>query len=205
MTRPSLFVVAVNLSGVEEVEEGLSKVRMTGIEDPGRPMVVSRTWHVIGGFLSVDIVGWLEGVGAVAERWFASASMRWVAGEGIDLWWWQREVDGCGRVVGVALVARVFLLMRVFKALGAMQLDVAMEAEFRPRAEECRLWSVIPWYKAYDRVRSKQKQEMFPSVDINKLRCIVVVLAPLHPTSACSEAPRADHRRTLCTGMHKDH
>jgi len=59
-------------------------VRTTGIEEPGRPMVVSRTWHVIGGFLSVDMLdGWVAGVGAVAERWFESASMRRVAEEGM--------------------------------------------------------------------------------------------------------------------------
>ena len=116
MTRPSLFVVAMNLSGVDEVEEGLRSVRTTGIEDPGRPMVVSRTWHVIGGFLSVDIVGWLEGVGALVERWFASASMRCVAGEGIDLQSQQRYVSGTERFVGIALVTRMVLLLRLSKA-----------------------------------------------------------------------------------------
>ena len=57
---------------------------MTGIEEPGRPMVVSRTWHVIGGFLSVDMLdGWVWGFGAGVERWLASASMRKMAEEGM--------------------------------------------------------------------------------------------------------------------------
>jgi hypothetical protein len=37
--------------GVVEEEEGAAcSVNVTGIPAPGRPMVVSRTWHVIGGF-----------------------------------------------------------------------------------------------------------------------------------------------------------
>ena len=49
--------------------EGLSKVRTTGMLAAGFPRVVSSTWHVIGGFFSVDIVGaWFVGVGAVAAR-----------------------------------------------------------------------------------------------------------------------------------------
>jgi hypothetical protein len=81
VTRPSEFVVALNFKGSEEVvEEGLRRVKMTGMEAPGRPMVVSRTWHVIGGFFSVDMV-WFMGVGAVVNRWFDSASMRCVAVE----------------------------------------------------------------------------------------------------------------------------
>ena len=45
-------------------------------------MVVSRTWHVIGGFLSVDIVA--------VESWVESAERRSEAREGIDLWSWER-------------------------------------------------------------------------------------------------------------------
>ena len=67
VTRPSAFVVAVNLSGVAdvevevvvevEVEVGLCRVRVTGIEVAGRPRVVSSTWHVMGGLgAGVDIV-----------------------------------------------------------------------------------------------------------------------------------------------------
>lgn len=68
----------------------MRRVRTTGIEDPGRPMVVSRTWHVIGGFFSVDIVDWFVGAGAIVERWFDNASMRRVAEEGMR---------GCGAKV----------------------------------------------------------------------------------------------------------
>jgi hypothetical protein len=32
-------------------------VRVTGMFGPGRPRVVSRTWQVIGGFFSVDMLG----------------------------------------------------------------------------------------------------------------------------------------------------
>lgn len=38
---------------------------------------------MIGGFFSVDIV-WVVGAGAVAARWFESASMRCVADEGMQ-------------------------------------------------------------------------------------------------------------------------
>lgn len=46
----------LNFSDEEDVEleRALCRVRVTGIEDAGRPTVVSRTWHVIGGFLSGD-------------------------------------------------------------------------------------------------------------------------------------------------------
>jgi len=64
VTRPSAFVVAVNLRGVAdvevevEVEVGLCSVSVTGIEAAGRPRVVSSTWHVMGGLgVAVDIVG----------------------------------------------------------------------------------------------------------------------------------------------------
>lgn len=63
-----------------EVVEGFRRVRVTGIEEAGLPIVVSRTWHVMGGFFSVDIV-WFVGVGAVVARCLASAEMRWVAEE----------------------------------------------------------------------------------------------------------------------------
>lgn len=61
----------------------MCSVSVTGMEDAGRPRVVSRTWHVIGGFFSVGaaIVG---GVGV--ERWFVRAVRRWVAcGVGMQL------------------------------------------------------------------------------------------------------------------------
>jgi hypothetical protein len=73
-------VVALNFRVESEVDEGLRRVRTTGIDAPGRPIVVSRTWHVIGGFFSVDIV-WFVGVGAVVARWFETASMRLCAEE----------------------------------------------------------------------------------------------------------------------------
>lgn len=60
VTRPSLFVVAVKVKvelEVEEEEEGEGwRVRVTGMLAAGRPMVVSRTWHVIGGFAGVVVV-----------------------------------------------------------------------------------------------------------------------------------------------------
>ena len=47
VTRPSAFVVALNFRGVwvedEDVEVGLWRVRVTGMEAAGRPSVVSRT------------------------------------------------------------------------------------------------------------------------------------------------------------------
>ena len=62
VTRPSGLVVPVNVRGVGGGEGELvlvlvgglleSKVRVTGMEEPGRPRVVSSTWHVIGGFCS---------------------------------------------------------------------------------------------------------------------------------------------------------
>lgn len=82
MTRPSALVVAENLSEASLDEAGLRRVRTTGMLDAGLPIVVSSTWHVIGGFFSVAmVVGWFVGVGAVAARWFESAWMRWVACE----------------------------------------------------------------------------------------------------------------------------
>lgn len=58
VTRPSVFVVAVKVRVVvveEEEEEGY-RVSVTGMLAAGRPMVVSRTWHVIGGFAGVVVV-----------------------------------------------------------------------------------------------------------------------------------------------------
>ncbi len=86
--RPSAFVVPENFGAVEEVEGNVEveewRVRVTGMFAPGRPSVVSRTWHVIGGFFSaavvvvVDIVGCCgERLGGV-ERWFERAFMRCV-------------------------------------------------------------------------------------------------------------------------------
>lgn len=73
-------MVALNFRVESEVDEGLRRISTTGIDAPGLPIVVSRTWHVIGGFFSVDIV-WFVGVGAVVARWFETASMRSYAEE----------------------------------------------------------------------------------------------------------------------------
>lgn len=72
VTRPSAFVVAEKCKGDESEEGALCSVRVTGMEAPGRPSVVSRTWQVIGGLESVDIVG-----GGV--KWLERAPIRWVA------------------------------------------------------------------------------------------------------------------------------
>jgi hypothetical protein len=49
----------------------------------GFPMVVSSTWHVIGGFFSVAMVfAVTSGLGDV-ERWFERAPMRWDAEVGM--------------------------------------------------------------------------------------------------------------------------
>lgn len=75
VTRPSAFVREEKAR--EGAEGELWRVRITGIEAAGRPSVVSRTWHVIGGFWVVDIVG---GVGDL-ERCEVRASIRDVAVE----------------------------------------------------------------------------------------------------------------------------
>jgi hypothetical protein len=52
---------------------------VTGILLAGFPIVVSSTWHVIGGFFSVAMVfATTSGLGEV-ERWFDRASMRFDA------------------------------------------------------------------------------------------------------------------------------
>lgn len=57
-------------------------VSVTGMLAPGFPIVVSRTWHVIGGFLSMAMVfALISGFGEV-ERWFDRACRR-VVGVGI--------------------------------------------------------------------------------------------------------------------------
>lgn len=84
VTRPSALVVALYFRGVLSEEGGLWRVRTTGIEAAGRPSVVSRTWHVIGGLVSVAMVG-----GGVGARWAERAAMRWwvVGGEGMQVGW----------------------------------------------------------------------------------------------------------------------
>jgi hypothetical protein len=58
---------------------GSYSVSLTGILLAGFPIVVSRTWHVIGGFFSVAMVfATLSWLGEV-ERWFERALMRWDA------------------------------------------------------------------------------------------------------------------------------
>lgn len=77
-TRPSALVVPLNVSVVDVkdpvlVLEALCKVKVTGMEDAGRPIVVSRTWHVIGGLgASVAMFDFDWG----GERWFVSAVRR---------------------------------------------------------------------------------------------------------------------------------
>jgi hypothetical protein len=99
VTRPSEFVVAVKERGeLEEEEEkegvclvvgvsmdgsfgrsevgGAYNVSVTGMLLAGFPIVVSRTWHVIGGFFSVAMVfATISGFGEL-ERWFERASTR---------------------------------------------------------------------------------------------------------------------------------
>lgn len=59
--RPSEFVTDVKMwVGVEDEGEDGWRVRVTGMLAAGRPMEVSRTWHVIGGL----VVGWVIVVGA---------------------------------------------------------------------------------------------------------------------------------------------
>lgn len=57
-TRPSVFVRPLNFVGLSAFAAVAGcKVRVTGMFGPGRPRVVSRTWQVIGGFFSVDMLG----------------------------------------------------------------------------------------------------------------------------------------------------
>jgi len=100
VTRPSAFVVALNFRGVwveeEVVEEGLWSVRVTGMEAAGRPSVVSRTWHVIGGLAAgVDIVV------AVGLRCVVRAEMRVVGDEAGMRWWLVCAVGICTAVVRI--------------------------------------------------------------------------------------------------------
>jgi len=95
VTRPSALVVPLNLRVEEEEvvvvveEEGLCKVRVTGMEDAGRPSVVSSTWHVIGG-LGPDILG---------SRCDDRAEMRVLGDEeGMRGWWCAVELDGGGGI-----------------------------------------------------------------------------------------------------------
>lgn len=92
VTRPSAFVVAVkatvspSLVGPEEE----SSVKVTGISAAGRPVVVSRTWQVIGGREAIG--GCLSLVGSAgAEREGEECTVepeRWESGEGV-----KKEVD----------------------------------------------------------------------------------------------------------------
>jgi hypothetical protein len=63
---------------VEEVGEGdACSVNVTGIPAPGRPMVVSRTWHVIGGFAGTSaMVCAGGGAGTAGARCAAMAERR---------------------------------------------------------------------------------------------------------------------------------
>jgi hypothetical protein len=77
-TRPSALVREVKERSVE-----VSRVSVTGMELAGLPMEVSRTWHVMGGLVGVDIAEWADwadwaGLGEVL-RWDDRAEMRWVA------------------------------------------------------------------------------------------------------------------------------
>ena len=61
VTRPSALVSEEKARVEEELVGGLCRVRMTGMEEAGRPSVVSRTWHVIGGFGAVVVVDMVGG------------------------------------------------------------------------------------------------------------------------------------------------
>lgn len=93
VTRPSALVVAEKVVVVEEAEgEEGCKVSVTGMLGAGRPRVVSRTWHVIGGLggVSVAIVAVvvvLVGCGGAAEKCPVKAEMRVVALSGIRFVW----------------------------------------------------------------------------------------------------------------------
>lgn len=89
VTRPSALVVALKVLREEaEVLGEAWRVRVTGMLGAGRPSVVSRTWHVIGGFCGVSLaiaVLVLVDVGdaGVVDKWRVSASTRVVALSGI--------------------------------------------------------------------------------------------------------------------------
>ena len=72
VTRPSVLVVAVKVVGCAEVLVGECKVRVTGMLAAGRPSVVSRTWHVMGGFWGVSVA--MVGVGAVVAGGFGEGA-----------------------------------------------------------------------------------------------------------------------------------
>ena len=97
VTRPSPFVLAEKWSE-EEACGALWKVRVTGMFAAGRPSVVSRTWHVIGGFFSVAMAIVIADGLAEVERWFERASTRAVArpvgirGCGLELWSYEKAV-----------------------------------------------------------------------------------------------------------------
>jgi hypothetical protein len=78
VTLPSLFVSPFHTKlPALWVLGGLCSVNETGMFAAGLPIVVSRTWHVIGGFFSAIV----EDAGL--ESWFDSARMRsvvWFAG-----------------------------------------------------------------------------------------------------------------------------
>ena len=77
VTRPSALAVPEKVRAEELREEGGEcSVRVTGMEGAGRPREVSRTWQVIGGFCSVDIVG---------ERWLDRAERRCAAAKEVGM------------------------------------------------------------------------------------------------------------------------
>lgn len=59
----------------DSVEGGLERVRVTGMEGAGRPRVVSRTWHVIGGLEAGAGTG--VAIVVVGGRWEVRAARRW--------------------------------------------------------------------------------------------------------------------------------
>lgn len=85
VTRPSELVWDVNVWGDEvEVEAlGVCSVSVTGMSLPGFPIVVSSTWHVIGGFFSVAIFFATTSGFGDEERCDEMAAMRDEAGLGM--------------------------------------------------------------------------------------------------------------------------
>jgi hypothetical protein len=82
VTRPSPFVRPVNFNASGDNEEGgLDSVRVTGILAAGRPRVVSRTWHVIGGLASAAAMV----VAVSGVRWDVRAARRWGAEVGMRI------------------------------------------------------------------------------------------------------------------------
>ena len=75
-----MFVVALKCRAEED--GGLWSVRVTGIRAAGLPRVVSRTWHVMGGLVSVGdmVCGVCGGLGR-GERW---VDMAWMRVVGVD-------------------------------------------------------------------------------------------------------------------------